>query len=175
MKYVKIDGLESKCYKVDVLGNVYNIEGKILTPIPTHDGYLRVRLCRDLPRKLYRVHRIVAETYINNPNNLPVVNHKDNNPTNNTVSNLEWVTVAENNSHKYQFGYGSKAKPVYQYTLEGEFIKAWDTPKQAQQELGIYNISAVARGKRPQAGGFYWTYEMPSVETIDRTTSQGIV
>lgn len=173
MRYVKIDGYESKEYLVTEDGKVFNKDGREMKPSETHDGYLRVRLQKDLPRKLYRVHRIVAETYLENPNNFEVVNHKDNNPKNNNVNNLEWCNVAYNNKHKYQFGYGSKAKKVYQYDLNGNFIRSWGTPKEAEKALNIFNVTAVARGVRKQAGGYYWSYECPSVETIENTNIIG--
>lgn len=68
----------------------YLKQGIIRRPIMDHKGYLQVGLSKDGIEKKRRVHRLVAETFIDNPNNYPQVNHKDENKTNNCVDNLEW-------------------------------------------------------------------------------------
>jgi hypothetical protein len=90
-------------YKIDENGVVYSKRfNRPLSQHPDKNGYMRVPLAvPDTKRlksktKYYRVHRLVAMTYIDNPKNLPLVNHKDNNPSNNNVNNLEWVTYREN-------------------------------------------------------------------------------
>ena len=110
------------------------------------------------------VHRFIAECFIPNPENLPCINHKDENKTNNHVNNLEWC------NHKYNNNYGTSkkrigeklSKKVLQYTKEGEFVKEWDSTIEIQRQLGFKqsNISACCRGAKhyKSAYGFVWSY-----------------
>lgn len=77
---------------------------KILVPIETNRGYLRIKICKD--RKIYklRIHRLVAEAFIINIENKPEVNHIDGNKKNNNINNLEWVTSKENKDHAVRMG-----------------------------------------------------------------------
>ncbi len=89
-----VEGYEGK-YQVSTWGRVRGRKG-ILKPYLNYNGYEKVELWNgDIGRK-FRVHRLVAMAFIPNPNELPQVNHKDGNRTNNSVTNLEWVTNAEN-------------------------------------------------------------------------------
>lgn len=84
-------------YKVSNLGNIYSCRLKRnMTLNPTQNGYIVVGMCKDKVQKLHSVHRLVAEAFIPNPLNLPVVHHKDDNKQNNRVDNLEWCTQKEN-------------------------------------------------------------------------------
>lgn len=76
-------------------------------------GYYRISLCKNGINTTHKIHRLVAQTYIPNPNNLPCVNHKDENPKNNDVSNLEWCTIQYNNN------YGSRNQKIGE-TLKGK-------------------------------------------------------
>ena len=76
----------------DVIGRKRFWKSRLIKPRLHNDGYLRVCLCVDKIKKYYRVHRLVAQAYIPNPNNLPCVNHIDTNRTNNSIENLEWCT-----------------------------------------------------------------------------------
>ena len=93
-------------YQVSNLGNVrslnYRGRGKtrILSPGKDKKGYLHVSLFKDKNRTIVQIHRIVAITFIPNPNNLPVVNHKDWNLGNNCVDNLEWCTFVYNSQYR---------------------------------------------------------------------------
>ena len=88
-------------YEVSNLGNVRNkITNKQLYYSNSNSGYLRVGLFKEHKRTMYSIHRLVAEAFIDNPNNLPCVNHKDCDKKNNKVDNLEWCTYKENNSYK---------------------------------------------------------------------------
>jgi hypothetical protein len=93
-------------YEVSSFGRVRNSKrGSILKPDIDHEGYVRIVFYdAATQRKRYttKVHRIVAVTFIENPNNLPIVNHKDGNKSNNSVSNLEWFSHSENNIHRHQ-------------------------------------------------------------------------
>jgi hypothetical protein len=79
--------------------NQYTTKGKILTPIEDSYGYLIVGLTRNSQTKLLKIHRLVATTFIPNPEGKPLINHKDANKKNNSIQNLEWVTPLENGAH----------------------------------------------------------------------------
>ena len=108
------------------------------------------------------VHRLVAEAFIPNPNNLPQINHKDENRANNSISNLEWC------DGKYNTNYGTGharqtmacSKPVFQYSLDGEFIAVFPSLSEAERQTGVSNstISAVCRKACKTAGGYLWEY-----------------
>ena len=108
------------------------------------------------------VHRLVAMTWIPNPKNKQMVNHKDGNKQNNHVSNLEWVTSSENTVHAYDILKNKRySKPVVQTTLEGDFIAKYESLKKAQDETNVSSkaICLVCQGKRRKAGEFCWFYE----------------
>ena len=166
-----IKGYEGK-YQVSNLGNVkavhYHNGGKEkLLKRGNTRGYLTVVLCKNGQMKTYRVHRLVAETFISNPNNLPCVNHKDENTLNNNANNLEWCT------EKYNNNYGTKkarisetlrqnnlGKPILQYDLRGNFIKQWKNAREIERVLGISNgnICSCCKGNRRSTGGYLWRY-----------------
>ena len=99
MKTLIIDGLSTD-YNINEQGQIFsNKTHKILTGTIMNTGYRMVRLTTEAGKKGYAVHRLVAETFIPNPDGLPIVNHKDGNKLNNAVSNLEWVSAAENRQH----------------------------------------------------------------------------
>lgn len=118
----------------------------------------------DGSHKYMTVHRIVANAFIPNPDNLPQVNHKDENRDNNSVMNLEWC------DGKYNSNYGTGharqtmacSKPVIQKTLDGEFIAYYPSGNEAGRRTGVRSstISAVCRGEKwhHTAGGFLWEY-----------------
>ena len=90
----KIEGYEN--YSVSTYGRVRNDKtGRILKPMDKNKGYLYV----NLQDKCHRIHRLVAQTFIPNPNNYPIVNHKDEDKSNNNVKNLEWCTSQYNNTY----------------------------------------------------------------------------
>ena len=88
-------------YQVSNSGEVRNSKGRILKPEYSNNGYACVHLRKDGKNKKYRVHRLVAQVFIANPDDLPEVNHKDENKANNHVSNLEWC------DHIYNSHYGT--------------------------------------------------------------------
>lgn len=127
-------------------------------------NYQYVVLRKDNKSHNYYIHRLVAETFLNNPNNYTDVNHIDENKNNNRVDNLEWC------NHKYNMNYGTiKEKiaktlgiPIIQYSLTGDKIKEWGSAAAAAKALGISrsNISKSCRNKDSYctAGGCFWRY-----------------
>ena len=87
---------------VDSLGHKRFYKGKVLIPVKSNLGYLFVGLYCNEKNKRYLVHRLVAQAFIENPDNLPEINHKDEDKTNNSVENLEWCTA------KYNLSYGTR-------------------------------------------------------------------
>ena len=137
-----------------------------------HKGYLQVKLTKDSKSKTFVVHRLVAQTFILNPNNLPQVDHYDDNKENNIAYNLQWISNEDNMAKSWQTGARSIEKTykrgkdnacariVNQYNLEGNFIKTWYCIRDIENELGCdnRNISACCRHKRPTAYGYKWEY-----------------
>ena len=146
-------------YEVSDLGRVrslnYHRSGKVrvLKYKTDKDGYKFVILCKDGKYKSFRVHRLVALAFIPNPDNLPCINHKDENKTNNCVENLEWCT------RRYNVEY-SLAKPVNQYTLDGILVREWPSTNEVERQTGwsCGNISKCCNNKRKTAHGFIWRY-----------------
>lgn len=126
-------------------------------------GYVRVSLLKKSKVKHFFLHRLVAEAFIPNPNNLPFINHKDENKLNNRVDNLEWCTASYNNN------YGSikqkisekKGVPVIQLTLDGKFVARYKSLREAAAKTGaqLSSISAVCLGKLLKTHGYKWRYE----------------
>ena len=114
-------------YEVDEEGNVYS-RFRRLKPVQTSAGYLQVSLGRG---DTSHVHRLVAQAFIPNPDNLPVINHKDNNKANNRVSNLEWCSQKDNVRHTVRQGRHARgeaqglAKLSYE---DAEFVRANHRP-----------------------------------------------
>jgi len=124
-------------------------------------GYLSISLHVNNKKLILKTHRLVATNFLVCPDKSYVVNHKDGNKTNNNVENLEWVSRTENAKHSFRLGLnkGKKIK-VTQYTLDGVFIREYDSPADAENETDIYqtHISGVCRGARKTAGGYIWKY-----------------
>ena len=140
-------------YEVSTKGRVKNLKtGRILGDRYDSNGYKIV----DLKRKNYYIHRLTALAFIPNPDNLPEVDHVDEDKRNNDVSNLRWVTASENvrhSTHKYSC-------QVKQIDKDGNLIKTWDSLKQIERELGYKSgsISNICKGMRRYVYGFRWEY-----------------
>ena len=134
-------------------------------------GYLAVNLYKDGIGKMFSVHRLVAQAFIPNPNNLTMVNHKDEKPQNNHKDNLEWCDAQYNNtygtrlekSRVSQTNREDCSKPVLQFDKDGNFIARYPSAKEVERQLKIRNsqICGVCN-HRPSyhtAGGYKWEWE----------------
>lgn len=176
-----IPGYEGK-YQVSNTGKVrslnYNNTGKteVLKPCISNMGYKLINLWKNGKGKNYLIHRLVALAFIPNPNNYPMINHKDENPKNNAVWNLEWCTPQYNINYgtrnerasnsmkgKYKGKNNPSAKSVLMFTLDGEFIRRFECVRDANEYLGkprnSVNINMNAKGKSKSAWGYHWEYE----------------
>ena len=90
--------------QTDPRGRTRTWKGKVLKPDIAQNGYYRVTFSIHKKKKQFYLHRLIATHFIDNPNNLPQVNHIDGNKLNNSINNLEWVTVQENIIHAYKHG-----------------------------------------------------------------------
>jgi hypothetical protein len=135
--------------------------GRIMKPPLDKDGYRRIQLSKEGIGKEYRVHRLVAEAFIHNTKNLPIINHLNNQPGDNRVENLEWASYKRNSEHRDSQGRQGEhpyQKQIGQFTLNGAFIRAFKGLRIAKRETGINNIDAVIRGTQKQSGGYKWKY-----------------
>ena len=172
-------------YKVSNQGRIYSlISNKFLKTRKEKSNYLLIDLCKNGKKKTYSVHRLVASTFLPNPSNLPQVNHKDENPSNNHLENLEWCDA------KYNTNYGSRtermlqnpnyqatrekcskaaaekcSKPVLQFTRQGEFVKEYPSTCEAERQTKIpkSNISRCCLEKRKSAGKYLWRFKEEEV------------
>ena len=144
---------------------------RYLSTSPDEKGYKKVSLWVNKKVITLKIHRLVAKYFIPNPNNYKEVNHKDEDKTNNCVSNLEWC------DRKYNVNYGNRSnkvsqalmnnnhnKRVSQYDKNGNFIKEYPSLHEAARQLGKapvngdQNISMCARGKTKTAYGYIWKF-----------------
>lgn len=153
----------------------YNRKGIILKPVLDISGYYRVTITfKNHKQKVFPVHRLIAQTFIPNPENKPQVNHKDGNKTNNNVENLEWVTIQENIAHAFENGLNkgskpwlgktgaehNKSKPIIRCDLNWNELEEYPSVTEASKHYGsLSHISACARGERKSCGGYRWKYK----------------
>lgn len=181
-------------YFVSNLGNIKNIDymhtGKehLISQRETQNGYMLASLYSKDKRLHRSVHRLVAEAFLPNPDNLPQVNHKDENKKNNCVDNLEWCTASYNT--RYNDGMtkriskrsrcdwkGRSLVPVYQYSRDNVFIKRWDSIEEAAKALNI-NQSGICHclsGKYAHSGNYIWKYAAETDMVIPTFMDNGIL
>lgn len=146
-------------YQIDENGNVFNEKGLKLKQETMRNGYLRVSLSNETEtHKRHLVHRLVADTFIPNPNRLPQVNHINEDRTDNRVENLEWCTPLENLTHSRVIDKASVAKehPIRCITTN----TVYGSVKEASEKNGLHhsNIVACCNGRRHTCGGLEWEY-----------------
>lgn len=143
-------------YQISDKGRVWSVKyNRYLKPRVGRCGYYQVELRqKNGKRKLELLHRLLALTFIPNPEKLPVVNHIDKNKLNNDISNLEWCSQQGNSLH-------SNCKTVKQYTLDGVLVKTYSSVLDAATEnhyTGSY-ISHKAHCEDNTAYGYRWVIE----------------
>jgi hypothetical protein len=168
-------------YEVSTFGNVRNIETGYILKQNLRGNYLVIGIFNKLNiQKQIRVHRLVATTFIPNPENKKTVNHKDHNPLNNNVDNLEWFSQAEQNKHKRKTDKNvqsliSSRKIWRADKITGEKLELYQTVRLAarwvfENKLAVIkefndgssiasSITTVAQGKQLTAYGYKWIYE----------------
>ena len=169
-------------YKVSNLGRILSLnyrntgKAELMNPSDNGDGYLQVNLWKNGEYKKCKVHRLIAETFLPNPEGKPCVNHKiegekgkkinmvifnTDSSVNKEKSTIEWATYEENNNYATRNERAAKAlsKRVLQLSLSGDLIREWPST----QECGRngFNQGAVwscCNGKKPHYKGFIWMY-----------------
>ena len=157
-------------YQVSKSGKIKSIRNNIyLKPNLQVNGYLRISLSKNGKIQYKNIHRLVAETFIDNENNYPVINHIDGNKLNNNADNLEWCSYQHNNlearrlklniTKKGKFNH--KSRIVVQYDTNGNIIKVWDYMGLITKTLG-YDYTSISRccsGKQKTSYGYIWKYK----------------
>lgn len=168
-----IEGYDSM-YRISNLGNVYSKHiNRNLKPGKTQDGYLYVMLQYNGKQKINLIHRLIATYFIPNPNNLPLINHKDEDKTNNSIDNLEWCTYAYNSTYnnvhiKRALELGQR---VLAYNKDGEVMYDYCSAREAARQLGYQhtNISACCNGNIITYKNLVWSHtELTKEEIIQR-------
>jgi hypothetical protein len=184
--WVPVAGYEGK-YMVSSYGRVLGLARKIKSKRNSlrHKGEKMLVLCKrngyvaitlgdgNGNKKQVLVHRLVATTFIPNPEQKPQVNHKDGDKKNNRIENLEWSTPSENGKHAYAIGLNrvqsfwtgtlnqnGSCKPVRQLSKDGKLIKVWPTASEVERQLGFLGcaITQACRGRIKTSRGYKWEY-----------------
>lgn len=153
-------------YQVSNYGRVKRIyknnKEKIINHWVNNDGYSLIKLCKDKKQKHYLVSRLVAIAFIPNPDKLPEVNHKNENPANNYVDNLEWC------NRKYNMNYGTRverttkkiSKQVFQYDKNFNLIHIWKSTNECGRNgYDQAGVGCCCRKERKTHKGYIWSYE----------------
>lgn len=154
--------------------NQFGKEDAIRKLDKTKNGYLLVMLRDGCKNKNVAVHRLVAQAFLANPHNYPVINHIDGVKTNNVLENLEWCTYSYNSKHNYKIGlqkgktnnkgkFGELAtfkRPVVQMDLNGNVLAKYITLTEACKATGAdrSHMAKVCRGKLKKTAGYRWAY-----------------
>lgn len=173
-------------YEVSNYGRVRSLDygrtGKIRVLKPGLDGHGYLKVCLSIggKHKTLFIHRLVAIAFIPNPNNYPIINHRDCNPLNNHVDNLEWCSYGYNNTYGFArelralktVNHPNKSHCVCQFNKDGTLIKEYPSAAEATRQTGISNssildccINRVRRNKNgstyqvKSAGGFIWKFK----------------
>ena len=155
--FVRVRGLD----RLDSIGR--RREGRVLKYGYTNEGYKMVLLYKNANSVKFLVHRLVAQTFIPNPDNKPQVNHKDETQGNNNVNNLEWVTASENvnygtRNERMAKTHYKKIKVIY----SDDTYEIWESTSSFAREYGngvlTQGISDVLTGRRPKHRGLRFEY-----------------
>ena len=176
----RVKSLERTVWNSGLNGGCYvTIPEKIMKGVADGHDYLQVKLYKDGKDKKCRINRLVASAFLENPQNLPEVNHKNEDKTDNRVENLEWCSSSYNinygarnkkvaeklkgrklsEEHKKKIG-KKNSKPVFSVNKESGLIMWWQSANEAEKCTGINknSICACLKGRQKSAGGHYWFY-----------------
>ena len=183
-----VNGEPYENYQVSNLGRLMSLNYKrtgkseLLNPYKRKDGYLQVALCKNKIPQDFLLHRIIAETFLPNPDNKPCINHKidteegrkmnmvffnEDGSVDEKKSTIEWCTPKENNnygSHAERIRKantnGKLSKRVLQFTLTGEFIREWTSVMECGRNgFNRGHVADCCRGERKSHKGFLWKYK----------------
>ena len=150
-------------YGVNRNGEVFSFKNNMLMKqSDSVKGYKQVCFTVNGRKITKRVHRLVAETFLDNPENKREVNHKDGNKENNSLENLEWITSSDNQKHRHTIGinktsnreigaFDKDGKQIYKFNSITEAFKALNKPSRV-------NIDSALQGKQKTAYGYVWKY-----------------
>lgn len=160
-----IQGYEG-LYQVSSFGRIRSLQignrkGRIRIARAARNGYLYIVLSKKGKAHTIRVHKEVAKAFIPNPMNLNSVNHKNFDKTDNSIYNLEWMSLADNIHHAKINGKNNR-KPIYQCDLNGNIIKEWESAYSVELEKGYFStdISRVCRGLNKKHKGYKWRFKL---------------
>lgn len=145
---------------------------RLLKQQKDHQGYMQVILYNEKGYKHFKVHRLVANAFLENKYNKPTIDHIDRNKENNNINNLRYADyreqienrdinielIKENMRKLGKKGLGNRKQKIKQYDLDGNFIKEWTSTREASRSLNISetSISNCVNGNSSNAGGFVW-------------------
>lgn len=147
-------------------------EGKILRQYDKGNGYYVISLCKNGNQKTNLVHRVIAQTFLENTKKLPQVNHKNGIKSDNRLINLEWCSRSENIQHAFKNGLikspakgltgykSSKGKEIHQFDLDGNHLNTFGSARQAAISINASrsSITMCATGKIKTSAGYRWEY-----------------
>lgn len=136
------------------------IKGRLMKQSKNTQGYLVVNLRKNHTSNVALIHRLVANAFIDNPDSLPTINHKDGDKLNNRIENLEWVTYTDNNIHALKLGLRNpRGCKVVQFDDRGNVVSIFKSVSEASRETGIGRgvISHCINGRTHSAGRYIWT------------------
>lgn len=141
------------------------VKGRTLKPASDTNGYLVVTLCKDGARKTVSIHRLVAEAFIPNPDNLPQVDHLDCDKKNNNVHNLEWVTAKENTDRAYKNGLNPvKRNPIVVYDVKTKVNLYFDSIFEFSKWVNVKDANIYLQSGKLCKGRYYVKYTDPILQ-----------
>lgn len=136
-------------YTLKFDGTITNKQGRVLKPYFAMDGYLRICLRKDGIQRHFSIHRLIAEHFIANPDNLEQIDHIDNNKLNNSIQNLRWITRSDNN-------HNSHTRKGYYYDKQNKKWRAQIKIENIRKHLGYFKTEEEARTAYEAASAKYY-------------------